>query len=165
MIKRIVVAAIILYVYYIHLPTLRLLGPRCAVMLSGLMAWVHWLGTFAGLNLGGEKKALPALAALLPTLQPGLSPRSALRKLLAVRHRTLIEYSLLSSRRGQRYVQRNYYFDGREHLDAAVKEGKGGRPGDVPLRHASDDPPDAQPARLRGAHPHRPDGPLPGRHL
>jgi lauroyl/myristoyl acyltransferase len=125
MIKRIVVAGFILYLYYVHLPTLRLLGPRWAVVLSGLMAWFHWLATFLGLDLGGERKALPGMRRLLPTLCPGLRPRTALRRLLTVRHRTLVEYALLCSARGRRYIQQTYHLEGREHLDAAVKDGKG----------------------------------------
>jgi lauroyl/myristoyl acyltransferase len=123
--KRLLVAGFVVYVYCLHLPALRLLGPRGAVLASRLFAFLHWLLVVAGGNLGKERNALRRMQELLPRIHPGVSPRLTLLRSLALKHQVFVEYALCSTRRGRRYVERTYHFEGREHLDAAVKAAKG----------------------------------------
>jgi lauroyl/myristoyl acyltransferase len=119
--KRLVGSSVVVYVYCIHLPVLRLLGPRAAVLLSRAFAFVHWLLVLCGLNVGNERTALRRLKELLPLVRPGTSPRLTLLRNIAVKHRVFVEYALLTTARGRRYVEKTYHFEGREHLDAAVQ--------------------------------------------
>jgi KDO2-lipid IV(A) lauroyltransferase len=121
MINRCVLALAIVAVYFVYLPALRLLGPRCAVLASQALAWLHWLLTFAGV----ERDALRALRQVLPVIRPELRPRRVLRQYLACKHRLFVEYDLFSTARGRRYMRDTYLVEGREHLDAAVAGGRG----------------------------------------
>jgi KDO2-lipid IV(A) lauroyltransferase len=125
MIKKLLVAACIGSVYYVLLPVLRLLGPRCAILLAAVLAWFHWLVSLLGVDPGGEGRALPALGALLPILRPGAKPRSILRRYLGLKHRKFVEFALAGTARGRRYCERAYRLEGREHLDAEVRKGRG----------------------------------------
>jgi lauroyl/myristoyl acyltransferase len=123
MIRRLLLSVFILYLAFVHLPFLRLVGPRCAIILARLAAWLHWLLTF----VGAERHALRAMREVLPATGPGRKPRAVLRQYLALKHRLYVEYDACGTARGRRYLEQSYlpYLEGREHLDAALREGRG----------------------------------------
>jgi lauroyl/myristoyl acyltransferase len=122
MLSRLVKSACIWYVYFPHLTMLRWVGPRVALLFTRGVAWIHWLLTL----VGGHRTARRAITAALPALAPGLGVRTILRRYLAVKHQRFVEWYLYPTARGRRFVARTYRdVDGREHLDAALAEGKG----------------------------------------
>jgi lauroyl/myristoyl acyltransferase len=125
MIKRLIGSVVVVYLYWIHVPTLRLLGPRAAILLSRAFAFVQWLLVVCGLNIGNERTALRRLKEVLPLIRPGTSPRLTLLRNIALKHRVFVEYATFTTARGRRYVEKTYRFEGREHLDAAVQTGTG----------------------------------------
>jgi lauroyl/myristoyl acyltransferase len=125
MLKRLLLTVCALLMAFVYLPALGLLGPRWAVLLSRVLARLHWLLTLAGVNVGQEKKAYRAMRALLPTLRPDLRPAGVLRRYLANKHQSSVEHHLCRTARGRRFLQQTYPIEGREHLDAALREGRG----------------------------------------
>jgi lauroyl/myristoyl acyltransferase len=110
------------YLYYPHLWMMRLIGPYGAVVVARALAWLHWLGTFFGVDRA-TKKALRAAASQLLVAS---GPSTILRRHLEVKYQNFCEWHLYPTRRGRRYVERTYQvFDGLEHLESARAQGKG----------------------------------------
>lgn len=122
MLRRVLTAASILYLYYVHLPVLRLLGPRCAIPVARLLAWLHWLLTFAGL----ERRPRQALTRALSEFRTSLTVSTILRRYLELKHQNMAEWHLAPTRRGRCYLDQTYRdIEGKEYLDDAIREGKG----------------------------------------
>jgi KDO2-lipid IV(A) lauroyltransferase len=121
-VRKLVQAVFLLGVHGPYRLLLRTLGPRPAIVLSRGTAFVHWLFTFVGLGRGLRRR----LQAILPQAQPGLPVRTALRRFLVHQHQDFAERVVSGTTAGRRYLDQAYRdFDGREHLDAAIAEGRG----------------------------------------
>lgn len=119
---RLIKSLLVWWVYFPQMAVLRLLGPTASIALSRLLAWVHWLGTFAGVQARMKR----AVRAARPMLETNASVAAIVRRNLEVKHQRFVEWYLYNSARGRRYVAETYRnAEGREHLDRAVTEGKG----------------------------------------
>lgn len=101
-VRKLLASIVVWYLYVVHIPVLRLLGPWIAVRVTRVMAWVHWLTTFAG----GQKSAYRAICNLRPQLETDLSARTILRKHLENKHHMWVLWHLATTERGRRYIRR-----------------------------------------------------------
>jgi KDO2-lipid IV(A) lauroyltransferase len=66
------------------------------------------------------------MARVLPSIQPGLSIATALRRHYALKQQFFVERQLFATARGRRFVARTYRnVEGREHLETARAAGRG----------------------------------------
>lgn len=100
--RTLLASVVVWYLYVVHIPLLRLLGPWIAVRITRAMAWLHWLLTFAG----AQRNAYTAISILLPQLETNLSARTILRKHLETKHHMWVLWHLCTTERGRRYVRR-----------------------------------------------------------
>jgi lauroyl/myristoyl acyltransferase len=112
----------LVWMYGPYLRLLRLVGPRPAIVLSRGAAWLHGLMTY----LGAEAQTLDVFRQLLPRVKPGLRPRRVLRQYITLKHQLFAEKGCAPTKRGDRFLKDAYpVIEGREHLDAAMAEGRG----------------------------------------
>ena len=120
--RRLVITFGIWYLYVPHLAVMRLVGPAVAVRLTRVMAWMHWLLTFAG----GQKAALRAIERNRPYFETKLSTRTILRKYLETKHHHFVVWNLCATPRGRAWVERTCTaFEGRETFEKARTESRG----------------------------------------
>jgi KDO2-lipid IV(A) lauroyltransferase len=120
--RGLVKSVLVWYTFFPHVAMLRLIGPWGAVLAGRVFSWIHWLA----LLVRGGGRIGQTMARLLPAVSPGLPVATALRRHLAVKHQFFVEWNVYPTARGRRFVARTYqHLEGREHLDAALRRGKG----------------------------------------
>ncbi len=89
--------------YVPHLSLVRALGPRWSMHWVGLVANLHWLLTFVGL----QRRALIAIREASPYLACPYGPRSILRKHLIFKHRCFAELHSVNRRPSDKEEERD----------------------------------------------------------
>ena len=112
----------LLYLYFVHLPLLRILGPVCALMLTRATSLGTWLLTSVGIG----KDVREAMRQVVPQIRPDLSVSGVLRRYWMIKQEQFALEAVFSTVRGRRFVERvSRQVAGREYLDAAVENGRG----------------------------------------
>ena len=120
--KRFVRSVGLLYLHFVHVALLQLMGPRCAIWFTRCMSFVWWLLTFLGVN----KTLRRTLDQVLPQIRPDLRTSTVLRRYLANQHQHFVEWNTYPTARGRRFAERiSQEIEGREHLDGAIRNGRG----------------------------------------
>jgi lauroyl/myristoyl acyltransferase len=115
-------SAALWYLYFPHLEFLRLIGPRAALILARVIAWVQWVF----LMLRGGGKLGRTLRRGLAMISSDASVAATLRRYLAIKHQYFVEWNVYPTPRGRRFVARTYCsFEGHERLDGALARGHG----------------------------------------
>ena len=122
MLKRLSTSLGLLYLYFAHVAMLRLMGPKCAILFTRVTAFAHWLLTF----IGFDKRVRRAMEQVLPEIRPDLGVGSVLYKHVVVRHQHFVQWKIFPTVRGRRFAEHVCRkIEGKEHLDAALQEGRG----------------------------------------
>ena len=112
----------LLYLYFVHLPLLRVLGPVCALMLTRATSLGTWLLTSVGIG----KDVREAMRQVVPQIRPDLSVSGVLRRYWMIKQEQFALEAVFSTVRGRQFVERvSRQVVGREYLDAAVENGRG----------------------------------------
>lgn len=109
------------YLYVPHMAFLRLIGPRAAIVLARFFAFVQWLAMLAG----GDRRTRAAFRRAQPTFTCRESLAGILLNYVIQKHQRFVEWYLYPTPAGRAYVKSSYRLEGKEHLDAALAEGKG----------------------------------------
>ena len=122
MLKKLITSLGLWYLYFPHMALLRLMGPRCAIPFTRVTSFAHWLLTF----VGAQKRVRKTMEQVLPEIRPDLRIRSVLRKYLVIREQHFVQWYISPSIRGGRFAQRACReIEGREHLEAVLRNGRG----------------------------------------
>ena len=122
MLRKCVLSLGLLFLYFLHFPLLRVMGPACAMLLTRATSLGVWLLTF----VGAEKRVRETMEQIVPIIRPDLSVPSVLRGYLTVKQEQFVLQTLYPTPRGRRFVERLCQkIEGKEYLDAAVRNGRG----------------------------------------
>ena len=120
--KRCLLSFGLVFLYFFYFPLLRVMGPACAMQLTRATSRLVWLFSFAG----ADKRVRKAMQQIVPTIRPDLSVHRVHHGYLEVKQEQFVLQTLYPTPRGQRYVERLCQrVDGKEHLDEAVRNGRG----------------------------------------
>jgi KDO2-lipid IV(A) lauroyltransferase len=122
MILRAIRSAAVWYLYFPHLALLRRIGPRAAVVLTRIFAYLHWAATL----LGSGGRTLKAMRMAFPEAGE-LELRRMHHRHLVVKYQAFVEWHLFGTQRGRKFVAQTYHLDdeGRSRLDGALAKGHG----------------------------------------
>ena len=122
MLRRFVNSIGLWYLYFPHMALLRFMGPRCAILVTRGTSFVHWLVTFAA----ARGRVRRGMEQVIPKIRPDLSVNSVLRKYVVIKQQHFVQWQLSPTVRGRRFAQQICdQLEGRQHLDAAIKNGRG----------------------------------------
>jgi lauroyl/myristoyl acyltransferase len=120
--RALLMSAAIWLLYVPYLGFLRVAGPRVAVRIARLTAWLHWLLTF----VGAQRAAHRAIVQNLDQFETQLPARTILRKYLEGKHHHFVVWHLSTTQRGRDFVENTLrQFEGGELIEAARQEHRG----------------------------------------
>ena len=122
MLKKCLLSSGLLFLYFCYFPLVRILGPALAMPLTRATTFLVWCATF----FGADRRVRQNLRLVLPSLGRSWNVGDVHRGYIAVKQEQFVLQVLYPTRRGRRYVEKiSRTVEGKEHLEAAVRKGRG----------------------------------------